>query len=342
MPFYIILKKNMIKLSKKNKKLIFTLKYIIIFIEFLFIEYFININNNIFIISNNNLRNNTSKIINIKRNLQDKIYKIIKKNISCINTLYIEGCIRFGNYFISLNNAIIFCEFLNCRRIIIQNDFIIHKIYYQKYNLTIEPNYKFNSFDNDSIIFNIYLFFDYFNFTYLEEVNRFCIFRNEILNNLPKVKIYLDEIYIFIRGGDVFRFLNKSSNIYYIQPPLCFYISILNQFIFRKFTIISEDIINPVVKILLKEYPYIKYNKNNLKLDISYLVNSYNIISAASSFIVSIIKINKNLKFLWEYDFYMLIQRYLHLHHSVYSFSFNYTKVNQIVVIALLFHLLRY
>ena len=139
------------------------------------------------------------------------------------------------------------------------------------------------------------------------------------------MKIYLDEIYIFIRGGDVFRFLNKSSNIYYIQPPLCFYISILNQFIFRKFTIISEDKTNPVVQILLKEYPYIKYNKNNLKLDISYLVNSYNIISASSSFIVSIIKFNKNLKFLWEYDFYMLLQRYLHLHHSVYSFSFIYT-----------------
>ena len=135
MPFYIILNKNMIKLSKKNKKIIFSLKYIIIFIEFLFIEYFISINNDIFIISNNYLRNNPSKINNIKRNLQDKIYKIIKKNISYINTLYIEGNIRFGNYFISLiNNAILFCEFLNCKKIIIQNDFINHKIYYQKYN----------------------------------------------------------------------------------------------------------------------------------------------------------------------------------------------------------------
>ena len=139
------------------------------------------------------------------------------------------------------------------------------------------------------------------------------------------MKINLDEVYIYIRGGDVFRHLNRSSNILYIQPPLCFYKSILNQFNFRKFAIISEDKANPIMEILLKEYPYIKYNKNNIKLDISYLVNSYNIVSAASSFVVSIIKLNKNLKFLWEYDFYILLQRYLHLHHSVYSFSFSYT-----------------
>ena len=127
------------------------------------------------------MRNNTSKN-NINRILQDKIYKLIKKNISYINTLYIKGHRRFGNYFISLNNAILFCEFLNCRRIIIQNDFINHKIYYQKYNLTIESKYSFNSHDNDSIIINIYSFFVYFNFTYLGEVNRFYVFRNEILN----------------------------------------------------------------------------------------------------------------------------------------------------------------
>jgi len=36
------------------------------------------------------------------------------------------------------------------------------------------------------------------------------------------------------------------------------------------------------------------------------------------------VKLNKNLKFLWEYDFYILSERYLHLHYSVYKFSFKY------------------
>ena len=76
---------------------------------------------------------------------------------------------------------------------------------------------------------------------------------------------------------------------------------------------------------LLKIYPYIKYKKNKLRIDISYLANSYNIVSSKSSFLVSIIKLNEKLKYLWEYDFYILSERYLHLHYSVYNFTFNYT-----------------
>ena len=138
------------------------------------------------------------------------------------------------------------------------------------------------------------------------------------------MKTNLDELFIYIRGGDIFWILNKT-NPSYTQPPLCFYKKVLNEFAFKIVTIISEDISNPVISILLKEYPYIKYNKNEMKLDISYLINSFNIISATSSFITSIIKLNKNLKFLWEYDFYNFQSRYLFLHYSVYTFTFNYT-----------------
>ena len=305
-----------------NKKIILSLKYIIIFFDFFLLKYFINIYNKIFSISNNNLLKNNA-LNSIKKKLQDKIFKKLKQNKTYINILYIKGRVRFGNYFICLNNAIIFCEFLGCQKILIESDFIKHKIFYQKYNITIESKNSFNKNESNSLIFNIAFFFR-FNFTYLGRVNRFYVFREEIINNLPKVKIDFDELYIYIRGGDLFKHLNKSTSKSYIQPPLCFYKSILNQFIFRKFTIISEDKGNPVIQILLAEYPYIKYNKNNIKLDISYLLNSYNIISATSSFIVSIIKLNKNIKYLWEYDFYPLSQRYLHLHYSIYSFSFNY------------------
>lgn len=198
-----------------------------------------------------------------------------------------------------------------------------NKIFYKKYNITIELNNSFNYIEKDSIIIKDSFFYYLCNFTNLGKINRFYVFRKEILNNLPKVKINFDDLYIYIRGGDIFSFINKTSQ-YYVQPPLCFYNIILNQFSFRKVIIISEDISNPVIPMLLKEYSYIKLNKNNIKIDISYLANSYNIISATSSFIVSIIKLNQNLKFLWEYDFYMLSDRFLHLHHSVYTFSFNY------------------
>ena len=273
-------------------------------------------------IPNQHLINNKSKIFNyIKRNLKS-IIKKLKRNNTSINTLYIIKNMRFGNYFVSLNNAIIFCEFLGCKRILINSEFIKHNIFYPEYKLMIESNYSLNSIENDSIIVNSTFFFSKL-FSYLGKVNRFYVLREEILNNLPKVKIDFDELYIYIRGGDIFRHINNTSR-FYVQPPLCFYRNILNQFIFRKIIIISEDALNPVIQILLKEYQFIKLNKNDIKLDISFLVNSYNIISATSSFIVTIIKLNQNLKFLWEYDFYILSERYLHLHYSVYSFSFNY------------------
>ena len=232
--------KFMIKFTKKNRKL----KYVIILFKLVLIQYLVIIISKFSLISKYSMKNyNKDTII---KDINKKIFEILKKNFTHINTLYIKSLLRFGNYFISLNNAIIFCEFLNCKRIIIENNkFINNKLFYQKYKLA--------------------------------------------------------------------------------QPPLCFYEMVLNKFIFRKVFIISEDMSNPVISILLKDFPYVKYNKNKIKLDISYLVNSYNIIYGTSSFLESIIKLNQNTKFIWEYDFYTLSARYKFLHYSVYTFSFNYT-----------------
>jgi len=276
-----------------------------------------------------NYKNNNFRIFNIiKLNLYDIIYKTFNKNITYIDTLFFYGSkkIRFGNFIISLNNAIIFCEFLCCKRIIVEsfsNIYIYKKIIYSKYNLTIEPNNNNFTFSNNSLIVNANFFFYYLNFKIIGNVNRLYIFRNEILSNLPKIKINPNDLYIYARGGDIFKIANHSSR-FYAQPPLCFYENILYKFNFRKIRIISEDNLNPIVSKLLEKFNYIKYNKNSIKLDISYLANSYNIVSGKSSYIVSIIKLNDNLKFLWEYDLYILSERYKHLHYSVYSFSFNY------------------
>ena len=302
-------------------------KILIILLGLLFLKNLIIIGNISSLFPNIYSKSNSSKIFNnIKSALKDKIYIMMKKNITNINSLYIKGALRFGNYLISLNNAIIFCEVLGCKKIILEynrNGFINNKIFYEKYNIIIDSNCSFNFIDNNSIIVDVRFFFYRLNFTDFGKVNRFYVLRKEIINNLPKVKLNFDDLFIYIRGGDIFRILNKSVQ-HYTQPPLCFYKRILNEFNFRKVTIISEDKFNPVISVLLEEYSYIKYNKNNIKLDISYLVNSYNIVSATSSFILSIFKLNQNLKFVWEYDFYKFIERYLLLHYSVYTFSLNY------------------
>ena len=131
----------------------------IIFFQLLMLKSFINLRNKSSSISNKNMRNNQSKIIKfIKRNLHKKYNNFIN-NIAYIKTLYIITNMRFGNYLVSLNNAIIFCEISGCKRIIINNDFIKHYIFYSKYNLTIEPKYSFNYIENDSMILSSGFFF---------------------------------------------------------------------------------------------------------------------------------------------------------------------------------------
>jgi hypothetical protein len=56
------------------------------------------------------LNNNYKVIGSIKAILSNKIKEKFNKNITYMNSLYITGGLKFGNFLISLNNAIIFCE----------------------------------------------------------------------------------------------------------------------------------------------------------------------------------------------------------------------------------------
>jgi hypothetical protein len=215
--------------------------------------------------------NNNPKIFNIKKH---ELQGLIKNKINYLDSLYIIGRMKFGNFMISINNAIIFCEFFHCKRIIIKSYkkiFINNKIVYQKHNLTIDHNSNI-TYKNNSLKKSLFFFYYRVNFTCLGNINRFHIFREEIINNLPKVNLHPDDLYIYIRGGDIFKILNRS-NKNYGQPPLCFYIKVLKKFKFRKIRIISQDKLNPIL-ILLEQLYHAKFVKNNIKLDISYLVNS--------------------------------------------------------------------
>ena len=240
------------------------------------------------------IKNNKNKIK--KKLLLSKIFTSINRKINYINILFIKGKARFGNFFICINNAIIYCEILHCKKIIIENNnkiYLNSTIFYKKINFTIEPNQKFNEREKNSVILDAYFFF-FNSFSVWKKLDRYSIFKNQLLNNLPKVIIHPNDLYIYIRSGDVFlRFKNTIKN--YCQPPLCFYIKILDKFKFRKVFIISEDRLNPIIPIMLRKYSYIIHEKNNLKLDISYLINSYNLVSATSTFLSIILKFNDKL-----------------------------------------------
>jgi hypothetical protein len=178
--------------------------------------------------------------------------------------------------------------------------------------------------DNNSIIIDARFLF-HNGFYLFKNIHKLNIYKKYILCNLPKVVTHPNELYIYIRSGDIFLSHEKRLISFYSQPPFCFYIKILEKFKFSKVFIISEDKINPVIPKLLNKYSYIKKKKNNIKLDISYLTNSYNIVAAKSTFFSTCIKLNDKFKFLWEYDFYSIKSAYLEFHYSFYKFPIYYT-----------------
>jgi len=295
-------------------------KIMIILLIIILFKYFFK-----YLISKNFLKNNKKKLI--KKVLLSKIFNLTNRNINNINILFIKERGRFGNYFNAINNAIIYCEFLGCKKIFIEYNnkiYIKKKIFLKKENITIEPNKAPKSIDNNSIALGSSFFF-HNGFRWFKNINKLIIYKKHLLNNLPKVVTNQNDLYIYIRSGDIFL-IHKSSIRGYYQPPFCFYDKIMKKFKFSKVFIISEDKLNPVIHKLLNKYPFIKTKKNNLKLDISYLINSYNIVVGKSTFLSTTIKLNDKLKFLWEYDLYSSFSRtYLDFHYSFYKFPVYYT-----------------
>ena len=146
-----------------------------------------------------------------------------------------------------------------------------------------------------------------------------------IKKNLPKIELNTNDLFIHIRSGDIFDYKFHNQNANYAQPPLCFYKSVLNNFKFNKIFIISEDKKNPIIELLLKEFQEILFTNNNLEQDAAILTNAYNIVGSISSFFTTLIIINNNLKFIWEFDLYALPEKYLHLHHDIYNYPINYS-----------------
>ena len=104
-----------------------------------------------------------------------------------------------------------------------------------------------------------------------------------------------------------------------MQPPLCFYERVLDNFEFRNIYIIAQNKINPVIVKLLEKYINIIYLENSLKIDIAYLVSAYNLVGGAiSTFLFNILLLNNNLRFLWDF------KKKLHMNNISTKIDINY------------------
>ena len=259
--------------------------------------------------------------LNEKKEILKYISQCNKREVTHFNYIFLNYNGRFGNQLILLNKVIFYCEILRCKKIILNkkyNSFIKTKILYKRYKMSIELGNK-NNYNYKKIIFDkTNFFFWYFKNIYPPYRNE--IIKKEILKNLPKLKIDINDLYIYIRSGDIF----ENFHLHYFQPPLCFYEYILNNFKFKKIFIISENKNNPVINYLIKKYPYIVYNKKLLKLDISNLLYSYNIVGAYSTFLKIIIKLNDNIRLFLLFEFSVNL---------IYSFFFSYEFNHKNIII---------
>ena len=150
---------------------------------------------------------------------------------------------------------------------------------------------------------------------YIQPQYRIDLFKNEILRNLPKVSTNPNDLFIYIRSGDIF----VRPHQFYAQAPLCFYSKILDNYIFRKYYLIAENKNNPVISKILEIKPNIIYNRNSLQIDIAYLVNAYNLVGGKiSTFLEAIFPISNNLKNIWIFKLQLEIknnkEKYNHYH----------------------------
>ena len=90
------------------------------------------------------------------------------------------------------------------------------------------------------------------------------------------------------------------------------------------------DNANVVVNVLTEKYKNIIHRINNLEYDISLLSHAFHIALSVSSFVISAIKLNDNLKDIWEFDIMRLIYKFEWKYLVCINFLFNFGLYYQI------------
>ena len=254
---------------------------------------------------------NKSILFNIIKNLTNTSIK----NIAKVDKIFLCTQCRFGNCLVYLNNYISICEIIGCKTILLDKD----TFWFIKNNIRLKNNIELKLGNRKELKKN-FLNFRYYqdNYYYFPIGVNIILLRDEIIKHLPKIKISKNDLYIHIRSEDIFKLKNVHNE--HVEPPLCFYNKILNFFKFEKIFIISYDNLNPIINKLIKYYPNIIFKNNKLTLDISYLINAYNIVSSVTSFILGLLQLNYNIKFLWDYNSYHWKVKNRLFHYDLYKY----------------------
>lgn len=270
--------------------------------------------------------NNSIVQSELKTKFLKEISKMKKRKTTQIDTFFLSNNTYFGNSLVQINNVIFYCEVVKCHTIIL-NRFNLNRrwlitknIFIEKLNITIKQDSNVNCKNTNIFCFYENYYDPFFPKVILPQI-RTDLIKEELLRNLPNVFIDSQALYIHIRGGDIFQ---PFPSKYYAQPPLCFYEKLISNKKFKKIYIVSMDASNVVINILTKKYKNVIHNINDFEYDLSLLSHAFYIALSVSTFVVSALKLNDNLKDIWEYDIMRLSEKLLFLHHHLYNIKIKY------------------
>lgn len=256
----------------------------------------------------------------------DFVSKLRNKTINKIDTFFLSRNDNFGNNLVTINNCIFYCKIIGCHKIILNKHqfkrrWLIKKpVILDKLNIIIMQGSNINCEEDNVLCLYEKSWLIYYPKVIFPQVIVQPL-REEILRNLPYVNIEPDSLYIHIRGGNVFKASPPGT---YTQPPLCFYKKIIDNNKFKNIYIISMDKTNIIINALINKYKNIILNKNNFEYDIALLSHAYYIAISVSSFALSSIKLNNNLKEIWEFDITRMSEKIHFLHHHLFKFRIQY------------------
>ena len=206
--------------------------------------------------------------------------------------IYINSWIgRLGNNITQIVNALYFAHYkkINIIKLPYHPLFMIREIIIGDVITNKSDKFSHNFFSRRKII----SFYEVSDNIFENKINIKKYLQNLIKYDILKENINDNDLTIHIRSGDVY---SKHPHPGWIQPPLSFYINIIESNNWENIFIISEDNKSPVLKPLLNKYKKIIFEIRDLKKDIYYILNSKNVCFGLGSFIPSLLLFNNNIK----------------------------------------------
>lgn len=214
--------------------------------------------------------------------------KIIERenNQSRIEIIQISSSIgRYSNQGLQFDSAILLSFFFSVKILIIPKNFLFinHPFIIEDLNLLV-------TFIQPNIFINGILKHHFWGSPKPSLKNCMPLYRNYIINNLPKSNINSMKLYFHIRSGDVYDKKVRPNPPYnYAQPPLGYYMEIMSNHLNLTLEIISEDTLSPITKKLIKFGLY--WEKHEAKYDISRVLRANYLAIGVGTFSMYILKL---------------------------------------------------